>query len=210
MYMKSFVQIALIILIIIIGYFFYEKYFSYQPESKKITNIKSKINNNSNQNLESNLTENFNKKDKSNNLIKNLKYEVMLDGSGKYVIEADLSELNYIDSIETVFMSNVTAEIIDTSNNKIIIASDEAVFNTVTYNTSFKNNISINYLQNIISSEKIDFNFKENIIIISENIIYRNFNTLIKTDNIKINLITKKIEMYMNDPEDKIELTTQK
>ena len=208
--MKSFIQIALIILIIIIGYFFYEKYFSYQPESKKITNIKSKINNNSNQNLESNLTENFNTENKSNNLIKNLKYEVMLDGSGKYVIEADLSELNYIDSIETVFMSNVTAEIIDTSNNKIIIASDEAVFNTVTYNTSFKNNISINYLQNIISSEKIDFNFKENIIIISENIIYRNFNTLIKTDNIKINLITKKIEMYMNDPEDKIELTTQK
>jgi len=208
--MKSFIQIALIILIIIIGYFFYEKYFSYQPESKKITNIKSKINNNSDQNLESNLTENFNTENKSNNLIKNLKYEVMLDGSGKYVIEADLSELNYIDSIETVFMSNVTAEIIDTSNNKIIIASDEAVFNTVTYNTSFKNNISINYLQNIISSEKIDFNFKENIIIISENIIYRNFNTLIKTDNIKINLITKKIEMYMNDPEDKIELTTQK
>jgi len=187
--MKSFIQIALIILIIIIGYFFYEKYFSYQPESKKITNIKSKINNNSDQNLESNLTENFNTENKSNNLIKNLKYEVMLDGSGKYVIEADLSELNYIDSIETVFMSNVTAEIIDTSNNKIIIASDEAVFNTVTYNTSFKNNISINYLQNIISSEKIDFNFKENIIIISENIIYRNFNTLIKTDNIKINLI---------------------
>jgi len=210
MCMKSFIQIALIILIIIIGYFFYEKYFSYQPESKKITNIKSKINNNSDQNLESNLTENFNTENKSNNLIKNLKYEVMLDGSGKYVIEADLSELNYIDSIETVFMSNVTAEIIDTSNNKIIIASDEAVFNTVTYNTSFKNNISINYLQNIISSEKIDFNFKENIIIISENIIYRNFNTLIKTDNIKINLITKKIEMYMNDPEDKIELTTQK
>jgi hypothetical protein len=210
MYMKSFIQIALIILIIIIGYFFYEKYFSYQPESKKITNIKSKINNNSDQNLESNLKENFNTEDKSNNLIKNLKYEVMLDGSGKYVIEADLSELNYIDSIETVFMSNVTAEIIDTSNNKIIIVSDEAVFNTVTYNTSFKNNISINYLQNIISSEKIDFNFKENIIIISKNIIYRNFNTLIKTDNIKINLITKKIEMYMNDPEDKIELTTQK
>jgi len=210
MCMKSFIQIALIILIIIIGYFFYEKYFSYQPESKKITNIKSKINNNSDQNLESNLTENFNTENKSNNLIKNLKYEVMLDGSGKYVIEADLSELNYIDSIETVFMSNVTAEIIDTSNNKIIIASDEAVFNTVTYNTSFKNNISINYLENIISSEKIDFNFKENIIIISENIIYRNFNTLIKTDNIKINLITKKIEMYMNDPEDKIELTTQK
>ena len=208
--MKSFIQIALIILIIIIGYFFYEKYFSYQPDSKKITNIKSKINNNSNQNLESNLTENFNKKDKSNNLIKNLKYEVMLDGSGKYVIEADLSELNYIDSIETVFMSNVTAEIIDTNKNKIIIVSDEAVFNTVTYNTSFKNNISINYLQNIISSEKIDFNFKENIIIISKNIIYRNFNTFIKTDNIKINLITKKIEMYMNDPEDKIELTTQK
>lgn len=208
--MKSFIQIALIILIIIIGYFFYEKYFSYQPESKKITNIKSKINNNSDQNLESNLKENFNTEDKSNNLIKNLKYEVMLDGSGKYVIEADLSELNYIDSIETVFMSNVTAEIIDTSNNKIIIVSDEAVFNTVTYNTSFKNNISINYLQNIISSEKIDFNFKENIIIISKNIIYRNFNTLIKTDNIKINLITKKIEMYMNDPEDKIELTTQK
>ena len=84
------------------------------------------------------------------------------------------------------------------------------MFNTVTYNTTFKNNISINYLQNMITSDKIDFNFKKNIIIISENIIYKNLNTFIKTDNIKINLITKKIKMYINDPEDKIELTTQK
>jgi hypothetical protein len=208
--MKSFIQLILIVLIIIIGYLFYEKYFSYQQDAKKITNIKSKINNNSTQNLEDKPTTNIIKKEKSNNLIKNLKYEVMLDGSGKYVIEADLSELNYIDDIETVFMSNVTAEIIDTNNNKITIISDDAVFNTVTYNTTFKNNISINYLQNTITSEKIDFNFKKNIIIISENIIYKNLNTFIKTDNIKINLITKKIKMYMNDPEDKIELTTEK
>jgi hypothetical protein len=208
--MKSFIQLTLIVLIIIIGYLFYKKYFSYHQDNKKITNIKSKIDNNSTQNLENKPTTNFVKKEKSNNLIKNLKYEVMLDGSGKYMIEAGLSELNYIDDIETVFMSNVNAEIIDTNNNKIIIVSDDAVFNTVTYNTTFKNNISINYLQNLITSEKIDFNFKKNIIIISENIIYKNLNTFIKTDNIKINLITKKIKMYMNDPEDKIELTTQK
>ena len=208
--MKSFIQLTLVVLIIIIGYLFYEKYFSNQQDTKKITNIKSKINNNSTQNLEDKPATNFIKKEKSNNLIKNLKYEVMLDGSGKYIIEADLSELNYIDNIETVFMSNVTAEILDTNNNKIIIASDDAVFNTVTYNTTFKNNISINYLQNVITSDKIDFNFKKNIIIISENIIYKNLNTFVKTDNIKINLITKKIKMYMNNPEDKIELTTQK
>ena len=84
------------------------------------------------------------------------------------------------------------------------------MFNTNSYNTTFKNNISINYLQNVITSDKIDFNFKKNIIIISENIIYKNLNTFVKTDNIKINLITKKIKMYMNNPEDKIELTTQK
>jgi hypothetical protein len=208
--MKSFIQLTLVVLIIIIGYLFYEKYFSNQQDTKKITNIKSKINNNSTQNLEDKPATNFIKKEKSNNLIKNLKYEVMLDGSGKYIIEADLSELNYIDNIETVFMSNVTAEILDTNNNKIIIASDDAVFNTNSYNTTFKNNISINYLQNVITSDKIDFNFKKNIIIISENIIYKNLNTFVKTDNIKINLITKKIKMYMNNPEDKIELTTQK
>ena len=119
--MKSFIQLALIVLIIIIGYLFYEKYFSNHQDTKKITTIKSKINNNSAQNLEDKPTTNFIKKEKSNNLIKNLKYEVVLDGSGKYVIEADLSELNYIGDIETVFMSNVTAEIIDTNNNKIII-----------------------------------------------------------------------------------------
>ena len=160
--MKSFIQLALIVLTIIIGYLFYEKYFSNHQDTKKITTIKSKINNNSAQNLEDKPTTNFIKKEKSNNLIKNLKYEVVLDGSGKYVIEADLSELNYIGDIETVFMSNVTAEIIDTNNNKITIVSDDAVFNTVTYNTAFKNNISINYLQNTITSEKIDFNFKKN------------------------------------------------
>ena len=66
--------------------------------------------------------------------------------------------------------------------------------------------MNIKYLTNIISSNSLNFNFNENIIILSEDIIYKNTNTKIRADNVKINLLNKDINIFMNNPEDKIEL----
>jgi len=64
-------------------------------------------------------------------------------------------------------------------------------------------------MDNIIFSNKIDLNFKENIILIYEKVKYEGEQGTIKSDNIKINLITKKIQIYMNNEEKKVEMTTR-
>ena len=80
------------------------------------------------------------------------------------------------------------------------------MLNTKTYKTSFFGDVHIKYLGSIITSNKLDFNFQENFILVSENILYKNINTKISADNVKIHLLSKEIEVYMNNSKDKIEL----
>ena len=196
--MKSFIQIFLLCLMILIGFFFYKTYFyksTNATNKKEIEVIPQK------ENPEI-------QPDTQNNTIKNLKYQVELKNSGKYEIIADLSELSYINEIEIVSMKRVIATFVDEKNRKMIIFSDKALFNNTSYDTKFENNTKIQYLNNIITSDKIEFNFKNNIISISENIIYKGNLGVIKADNIKINLITKDIDVFMNSKNEKIKITT--
>ena len=55
-------------------------------------------------------------------------------------------------------------------------------------------------------SEKADVNFIENTILIYENTLYKNPRGVIKTDNIKIDLTTKNVFMFMNDSKNKVKV----
>ena len=206
--MKSLLQLVLLLLIFIVGYLFYKNFFLNETkniiektESETQNNLKdSNLDNNSN--ISSDSTNEIPEK----SLIKNLSYKVDFAESGKYEIKAELSELTYVNATEVVIMYDVAAVIIDQNNSRIDIKSDKALLDTNSYNTNFSENVNIKYLTNIISSNSLNFNFNENIIILSEDIIYKNTNTKIRADNVKINLLNKDINIFMNNPEDKIEL----
>ena len=106
-------------------------------------------------------------------------------------------------------MKNVSAVFTDNKNNRILITSDFASFNSSNYNTFFRENIKIKHENHIITSNKIDFNFVENTILIYENVIYTGFKEKIFTDNIKINIITKHVEFYMNSQNEKIKIISE-
>ena len=144
-----------------------------------------------------------------NNLIKNLKYDENFDDGTKYNITAELSELTNEQNNEVVKMQNVTAIFIDKGNLPLIITSDYAVFDNKTYNSLFRNNVSINYINNSINSEKLFLDFEENVITINDNIIYEGANGIGKADNIKINLTTKNVQIFMNDSNKKVEVISK-
>ena len=191
--MKKIIQLSLFSLIVLIGIFFYNEYFINidTPEKKNLEN-----------------TENFVSNEKSN-IIKNLRYDVSLDNNTKYNITSDFSELIYIDGTELVKMQNVVAIFIDENNVPLIIKSENAIFNNTTYNTNFSNNVKIRYLDNIIDSNKLDLNFTENIVTIYDNVIYEGLNGVLKTDNVKIHLITKNVDIFMNDKKNKVEIKSK-
>ena len=192
--MKSFSQLFLLFILVIIGIFFYNTYF-----------IKNNI-----------VTETFDEKkvdqkivENKKNTITNLQYNVELKDSGKYEIKSKSSEIIYENGLELVFMKNVIAIFTDNKNRKILITSDLATFNSSNYNTFFKENIKIQYQNHNITSDKIDFNFIKNNILIYENVVYSGPKNKIHTDNIKINLITKNIDFYMDNSNENIKIITR-
>ena len=189
---KILLQVLLLISILIICFIFYNKYFL-EEKSVDIEVSQKKIVDN----------------ESTNNLIKNLKYDVQFENKTQYTITSDLSEITYVDNQEVVRMQIVSAIFKDENGSILKIKSNEAIFNNSNYNTTFKKGVDITYLDHIIKSEKLLLNFDENIVTISDNIIYEGIQGLMKTDNITINLLTKDVEIFMNDNKDKVEIKSK-
>ena len=194
--MKKIIQLILFLVLIIISIAFYRTYFVTE-EKLKVSKI-----------LEEN-SEDKSQLQNKNNLVKKLKYEVKFDENKQYIINAELSEITYENNVEVVKMNKVTAIFIDQTEIPLKIVADEAVYNNFNYNTNFSKNVKITYLDHSIISDKLDINFDKNIISIYENVGYEGLQGTIKADNIKINLITKKIEIYMDNKKNKVEVETK-
>ena len=190
--MGKIIQLVLFSFLIIIAVIFYNTYFTEKITKKEVVE-----------------KENETPVKNKNNLIKNLKYEIRLDVDKQYIITSDLSELTYENQIEIVKMQKVVAIFIDQNNIPLTIVSDYAKYNNTIYNTNFEQNVKVEYLDNIILSDRMDLNFNENFISIYGNVKYESLKGIVITDNIKIDLITKKIEIYMNDEEEKVKVTTK-
>ena len=105
-------------------------------------------------------------------------------------------------------MDKVTAIYTNKNNKKLYISSESAEFNTNNYNTFFEGNINIKFEDNIITSDKLSFNFVENIILVYQNVIYQGLNGKLQTDNIKINIMTKNIELFMDDSKKNVKISS--
>ena len=192
--MKKVIKLILFLLLIIISIIFYKVYLSENKVSK----------------IEVDISEEAQVTSPENNLIKNLEYEVKLDEKNQYIITSDLSEITYEEGREIVKMQKVIAILLNQKNIPLIITSELATYNNFNYNTKFSQNVRIEYLNNIILSDKLNFDYNNNLITIYENVEYDGIQGNITADNIKINLITKKIEIYMSNINDNVEVTAEK
>ncbi len=141
-----------------------------------------------------------------NNQIKNLKYEINLNENNQYVITSDFSELVNSGGFEIVKMQGVKAIFLESGNIPIVIEAKNANYNNENYNTKFEDNVSIKYMNNIILSNKLNLDFKNNKIKIFGNVLYDGELGKMKSDNIIIDLITKKIDISMNNNNENVEL----
>ena len=192
--MKRIIQIILFLLIIIIFIAFYKVYLV------KNTEIQPSL-------IE---TQKQLSGQEGNNLIQNLKYEINLDENKKYIIKSELSEVGYLQGGEVVNMQKVFAVFIDETNIPLTVTSDIAKYNNGTYNTNFSGNVQIKYLDSLIYSDRMDLDISKNIISVYDKVQYEGLYGIVNADNVRIDLITKKIEIYMNNNKDKVEVITKK
>jgi len=195
--MKRFIQLLLLSLLIIVSFYFYK---DYSKQNTKINNDKEK----------SLIT--IDSKDQVNkdNFIENLSYELSLDGNKKYMIKAQESEILNQENLEIVRMNFVIAKYIDEERFPITITSNKATYNTSNYNSRFQNNVKIKYLNHLIEADSVYIDFKNNIILIKDNVDYEGPLVLMKSDGIQIDLITKKLSIFMDNEFENISLESKK
>ena len=163
--MKRIIQLTLLIIIFVLIYLFYAIYFKDKKEPK-IT--KKNLNT-----IELN--------QKNNNSIQNLEYEVNIDEKNYYKIISLSSEIINEENMELLKMKNVEGIFIN-ENSRILITSDNAIYNIINHKTNFKENVKIKYLicgggrknNSLIDCIKNNINNKNNFIL--ENIDKYGFN----------------------------------
>ena len=147
-------------------------------------------------------------KSSASNIIQNVKYSSKDIRGNEYIITANEGEIDLNDS-STIFLKGVKAEIILNNLNKIFISSDFGKYIINNFDTIFNKNILINYLQNDIKGEYLDFSIQRKSMIISNNVIFSDSNNILKTDVVEIDIETKNTKFYMYDKDNKVSFKTK-
>ena len=145
----------------------------------------------------------------NSNIIKDIKYSSNDIEGNEYTIFADEGEIDLQNS-EIIFLKKVKTFINLIEKNEVItITADFGKYNTVNYDTIFSKNIEIQYQDNIITGNYLDFSMKKNLLIISKNVVYTDPENVLKADVIKLNTITKDIKIFMHNSKDKIDIESK-
>ena len=150
------------------------------------------------------------------NIIENIKYTSSNNNGDIFEIFADFGEPSSINP-ELMLLKSVKAQIIFTNKSNINLTSDFADFNTKTFETLFFDNVKITRLDEVMTGEKLylvlenddelgekDLKKEQNILRMSNNILFEKPGYTLKADILEIDLITKNLKIYMNDKLEKV------
>ena len=91
----------------------------------------------------------------------------------------------------------------------VTITSDFGKYNTENFDTIFSKNVKINYLDNKIEGEYLDFSINRNSMLISKDVVYNNLNNILKADAVEINLSTKDTKIFMYENKEKVNIKSK-
>ena len=209
---KTLIQISLLIFLILVSYYVIQKYFF-----KKNTDLQIIKENTNNLNIENDI------KDKQD-LIKNIKYTSNNAVGDIYELIADFGQSN-LENPNLMFLTNVKGKVIFKNDNKprIILTSKFADFNTVSFETTFKENVKITRQDEVITGDKLYLVLdneeqdsddlsktpkEENLIRMSNNIFFKKPGYTLKADVLEIDLTTKNTKIFMNNKLKKVMITS--
>ena len=201
---KSLIEIFLIIILFIITALIFNHFYI---SNNSVENSKNK----EIVNIEKNSEQVIDK-----NIIENVQYSLNNNKGDVYQVLADFGEIN-LDNPNLMFLTNVNARLILANKTNIILTSEFANFNTKTFETTFIKNIKVEREEETITGDELylvleNENVKtentpltdENLIRISNNIIYKKPGYSLKADILEMDLISKDIKIFMLDKQKKV------
>ena len=145
----------------------------------------------------------------NSNIIKNIKH-VSKDLKGnEYIVEALEGEIN-LSNTDIMYLKDVTATIkIKDDRDIVLITSNFAQYNIQSYDTIFSENVIVNYSENKMTGEYLDFSLINNLLTISENVIYTNNENILKADIAEMDIKSKDTKIFMFENYKKINIQSK-
>ena len=193
---KIFLKVILSLSLIIITWFIYSEYFRKDKIlSSKIINPKTEI--------KGDIVYN-------SNIIKDINYTSRDLKGNEYILIANEGEID-LENSDIIFLTDVTAYIKLVKNSElIVISSDYGKYNAINYDTIFSKNVKIDYVDNIITGDYLDFSMRKNLFIVSKNVVYKNLENTMRADVIELDTTTKDTKIFMYNSNEQVNVTNIK
>ena len=142
----------------------------------------------------------------NSNIIKDINYTSRDLRGNEYILVAKEGEID-LNNSDIIFLTDVTANIKLAKNSElIVITSNYGKYNTINYDTIFSKNVKIDYVDNIITGDYLDFSMLDNLLNISRNVVYKNLENTMKADVLEFDIKTKNTKIYMYDSKKKVNI----
>ena len=146
----------------------------------------------------------------NSNIIKDINYTSRDLKGNEYILVAKEGEVD-LDNRDIIFLTDVTAYVKLVKNSElIVIKSDYGKYNTINYDTIFSKNVKIDYVDNIITGDYLDFSMMKNLLIVSRNVVYKNLENTMKADVIELDTTTKDTKIFMYNSNEQVNVTNIK
>ena len=144
----------------------------------------------------------------SSNIINDVYYTTVDADGNEYIIRASLGEIDY-NKPNIIYLTKVDALIKLNDSNHITITSDYGKYNSDNFDTIFSKNVIVNYLENKIEGEYLDFSLNRNSMTMSKQVVYTNLDNILKADVVEMNIKTKDTKIFMYEKETQVKITNK-
>ena len=144
----------------------------------------------------------------SSNIIKDVKYTTKDNDGNQYTITAIEGEIDYSNP-NILYLTKVKALISFANSDKITIVSEFGRYNSENFDTIFSKNVIIDYLNNKITGEYLDFSLERNSMLISKKVVYTNLENILKADALEIDIQSKESKIFMYESQKKVNIKSK-
>ena len=195
---KSFIQLILFSIIILSSFIVYQYFFKDNKSVKIIDSQPNEIQSQNSQIMQSKIVD-------TDNIIEKLEYKSIDAYGNEYVIKSSKAESQLNDS-NNVMLFSVSAIIYSPKKKPIMIKSDFALHNKLTFNTKFYDNVEILHDTIEVTSGNLDLLYKENRVDLY-NIKSANYKqSILLADKITFDILTKNVSVNMYKDNQRIKI----
>ena len=141
----------------------------------------------------------------NSNVIKDVEYKSKDSSDNEYILRASKGIIDQNNS-NIIYLTTIDAIIKLRDYNTIDISSNFGKYNIDNFDTIFSKNVIIQYLDNIIMGEYLEFSLNKNLMTISRNVIFKNNESSLKADVIEVDIKTKDIKISMYEENKKVNI----